>query len=576
MDQKNLADNEIRKALEPALKQLLYQHYIKALGLGFTVGAVLVVLLISISYLKPIPQLYYYCAGVLAAAFTVAFIIAYIYRPDFKTAAYHVDACGLKERITTAIEAAGNNSTMARKQRLDALGHLKDFNASEHLPVRFPTQEIRVGGVATLLIIVLLLLPNPMDVEVERQKQVTAAVSQQVEKITQIKKELEKKQEEVPLASREELIKTLENLEGELRDAKTLSDSVRSVSKAEEKLQELKKSGATPAEDNIRQMVDSLQKLEMTHQLGNKIAEGDTKASREETADLLQKFSRNKNQDVHNAGTQLQQEANTLADSNLGTVLQSLGSAAKQGNASANQGASLQNQIASISSQAGLYNDLNTSLAALGNARQQIIAAQGNANLASNSGTAGQGGQANTALPGNSNKQGSSGMPGANGTQGSNNSGSGSGSGSGAGAGDGDGKGTGTGTGIGAGKGAGTGSGAGMGEGGESESSQGTSSSAAGKAGGELAPLNQGEYEKIFDPRRVGQAGATSYVKGKGNDGPEEIVETADPAIMSAAVCPYQEVIGHYSAAARESLNRSVIPAGMQDMVRDYFATLEE
>ncbi|MGI5912107.1 MAG: hypothetical protein ACOX6E_05965 [Syntrophomonadaceae bacterium] len=38
---------------------------------------------------------------------------------------------------------------------------------------------------------------------------------------------------------------------------------------------------------------------------------------------------------------------------------------------------------------------------------------------------------------------------------------------------------------------------------------------------------------------------------------------------------PYQQVLGKYSQAAQESLNRSIIPSVTKDLVRDYFTSLE-
>jgi hypothetical protein len=88
--------------------------------------------------------------------------------------------------------------------------------------------------------------------------------------------------------------------------------------------------------------------------------------------------------------------------------------------------------------------------------------------------------------------------------------------------------------------------------------------------------MSVGEYEKIYDPARLGRAGETSYVKGQEGSGPQQTVEIDNPDIVPDSMLPYQQVIGEYSQAARESLNRSVIPAATQDLVRDYFSSLEE
>lgn len=88
--------------------------------------------------------------------------------------------------------------------------------------------------------------------------------------------------------------------------------------------------------------------------------------------------------------------------------------------------------------------------------------------------------------------------------------------------------------------------------------------------------MSVGEYEKIYDPNRLDRAGETSYVKGQEGSGPQQTMAISNPDIMPDSMLPYQQVIGEYSQAARESLNRSVIPAGTQNLVRDYFSSLEE
>jgi len=88
--------------------------------------------------------------------------------------------------------------------------------------------------------------------------------------------------------------------------------------------------------------------------------------------------------------------------------------------------------------------------------------------------------------------------------------------------------------------------------------------------------MSVGDYEKIYDPARVGRAGEASYVKGQEGSGPQQSVDINNPDIMPGSMLPYRQVIGEYSEAARESLNRSIIPPSTQDLVRDYFSSLEE
>ncbi|HHV17230.1 MAG TPA: hypothetical protein GXX58_11790 [Gelria sp.] len=209
--------------------------------------------------------------------------------------------------------------------------------------------------------------------------------------------------------------------------------------------------------------------------------------------------------------------------------------------------ASLGSLMGQMAAQAAASRDIGQSLLALQEARAGILAAaqSGGAGQVA-AGGAGQGGGAST--PGNG--------------------GTGSGAG-GTGGGSGSGMGTGTGTGSGGGSGAGLGSGSGDGSG--------SQASGDNTSGGSAPPqIRVGEYERIFDPERLGHAGEASYVQGQAGEGPQQTVDTPNPDIMPGTLRPYQEVVGEYSRTARESLDRSLIPTGMKDVVRDYFASLEE
>lgn len=551
MNKKNTRDYEIEKALQPVVVRLLYQHYLNSFGRGLAIGTVLSVLLLLLSFVHPLPDVYFWCVCGCLISVIFSFIIACILRPDYRMAARCADSNGLKERITTALEASGNKSLMAKMQRMDALAHLKVYDAKLNFPVKYPLKEGRVCIFSVVIIGFMLLLPNPMQAEIEKQDKVEKIVAKQVQKVKAVKKEMKDKQAELSLEQREAAINTLDELEAELKDTKTLSEALKSISKAEDELNQLHSSEKYSGEENIEEMVNALKSLELTKKLGDKISEGDIKGSREETADLLEQFGEKTENHMINAGSRLQKEAANMTDGGLGAALNSLGAAAQSGVAGRKQANNLQNIMGRISGQAGFQNDLNHTLAALGDARKAL--------LADNSGLSGAQariGDINSGTQGNSCPTGSS----SGNCPGNGNSGSGQSNGNSAGSG----------------SGSGSGPGAGMGEGGESDSiNRGTDGSSP-LAGGELAPMNYGEYEKVFVPRRVGQSGESSFVQGRAGEGPEEVVQTSDPALMRGTLRPYREVVGQYSQAARESLDRSSIPAGMKDLVRDYFSTLEE
>ncbi|MDD2282819.1 MAG: hypothetical protein PHP26_02690 [Syntrophomonas sp.] len=115
-----------------------------------------------------------------------------------------------------------------------------------------------------------------------------------------------------------------------------------------------------------------------------------------------------------------------------------------------------------------------------------------------------------------------------------------------------------------------------MGSGSGNNSSPGQSSSSPEPGAGELAVMKWGDYEKIYDPQRIGRSGEISQVRGQAGEGPQQLIESDDPAIMPGSMRPYREVLAEYSKAARESLDRQPIPSGMTEVVKNYFSSLEE
>ena len=146
--------------------------------------------------------------------------------------------------------------------------------------------------------------------------------------------------------------------------------------------------------------------------------------------------------------------------------------------------ASLGSLMGQMAAQAAASQDIGQSLLALQEARAGILAAA-------------QSGGAGRVAAGGAGQGGGAGTPGSGGA-GSGTEGSGGGSGIG----------TGTGTGSGSGSGAGLGSGSG--------DSSGSQASGDNTSGGSAPPqMKVGEYERIFDPERLGHAGEASYVQGQ-------------------------------------------------------------
>lgn len=216
------------------------------------------------------------------------------------------------------------------------------------------------------------------------------------------------------------------------------------------------------------------------------------------------------------------------------------------------QMASLSSMLGQMAAQASADGDMTRAQMAVEGARMGILAAGGSSGSSLASGGPGQGESGKNSPGGNNAASGQgAGMPGQSGT------------------------GAAGGTGSGQGQGQGSGSGAGMGSTNADSSSGKESTRSSPVSGSAPVTMKYGQYEKIYAPERIGRAGDVSYVRGQAGSGPQQTMETSNPEVVPSTLRPYQEVIGEYSTRARESLDRSVIPSGMKDVVRGYFTSLE-
>lgn len=85
-----------------------------------------------------------------------------------------------------------------------------------------------------------------------------------------------------------------------------------------------------------------------------------------------------------------------------------------------------------------------------------------------------------------------------------------------------------------------------------------------------------GEYERIYDPTRLGDGGDPSLVQGQQNEGDITQIQLGPGMGSLSGSVPYDQVIGEYSEAAAQAVRRSTLPASMQDWVQRYFDSLLE
>lgn len=95
--------------------------------------------------------------------------------------------------------------------------------------------------------------------------------------------------------------------------------------------------------------------------------------------------------------------------------------------------------------------------------------------------------------------------------------------------------------------------------------------------GSEDPKYRLGEFERIYDPSRIGGDGDTSQLTGPRNAQGDGMQMQLGPGMGDmAGQVPYTEVIGDYQEAAVESMQRRALPGALQEFVNRYFDSLVE
>ena len=96
----------------------------------------------------------------------------------------------------------------------------------------------------------------------------------------------------------------------------------------------------------------------------------------------------------------------------------------------------------------------------------------------------------------------------------------------------------------------------------------------AGQGNGGSIVDKVGQYERIYDPNRLGGDNEASFVEGVKGEGESQQLQLGPGQGDYSGSVPYNQVIGTYQAAAGQAMRRQALPAAMQDIVTRYFDAL--
>lgn len=513
---------EIARALAPVARRVRLRRLAGGFSRGALAGAACAVLVALISFFLPIERAYALAAA-LALAVCALFCAAGALRPVRAAQAARVaDACGLKERVSTALECAdaGPMASLLRKDALRALG-TTDFRRA--LAVRWEKKPLLFALGLAALVALSAFLPNPQAAVLRDRARFAGEMEEAAQRAEAGAQELD-----AALYTPEELAelrRALSELARDLRASADAREAYEAIDRARRASEEERAVGRERAGAALSAALG---------EAGLSGAQALASGEEEEIARALEDM------DARQAAQSLAQAAGALSGAQADAV---------RAAANAMLGGDVPGAAAALArASAGVPGDMDSLLRAL------------SASLASGQSSGAQSGAGSQGGAGE-------GSDGNDGGQGENSSGAGSGAGE-----SGSGSGSGAGSGQGEGE-SGSGSGAGQGSTNEQQGGAGNPGGAQGAGDGAMR-YQQGTYETIYDPTRLDGAGESSQLTGEMGEGESQSVDLGFGEGEEGGDVPVGEYAGEYAQAAARAAEAENLPDSLKTYVDEYFSSL--
>jgi hypothetical protein len=500
--------------LRPWRKQLCKQQIFYWLLRGIIIGLVLACLLLLAARIFPWATALSWALGCGIACPVLSLGVAIWYRPSLARAASAIDKqLGLHDRMSTAWELRGQSSVLVGLQRCDALQQLAKYKPATTFPLRLQRSTVLALICTTLVLALLIFLPNPMTAMLKQQAELQARLARQIASIEKTRRQIDT-QSAVPAKEKQQIDQILRDLEAQLQNAKSEAEAQQDLADAQAKFDQLRNPSAVMRIQSQSAAGQSLQGSSDANlqAIGKALANNDIKglaqalqnlasqasnlsqAQRDQLAQQLQiaASQASQNSDVQSA---LRQLAQALTDKDI----KGMANASQALQATANQTAVDNNSQSS----------LNQAAQGLQNAANNLAAPTDNPNGSSQGqGQQGQGQQG----------QGQQG-------QGQQRQGKGQGQGQG---------------------------GQGQGQGGQGQGQDGSGKTNQG----------HGKNEQVYVAGQINQGSGT------------QSTDNSSSSVQSGNQVPYSQVIAQYNQMAHDAIDNSNVSPDDKDLVHDYFNSL--
>ncbi len=354
---------KLSAALRPWRRRLSLQQALFWAVNGAIAGVLLACLLLLIARFVAFPSVLFWAMAAIVVCLVCAVGLALYGRPTFADSARRLDALlGLHDRLGTAWEYREDTAPLPALQRRDALERLGAFTPASAISLYAGRTRLLTLGVVTLALVLLLVLPNPLNTELQQQQAFQNSLSRQIAQLEHIRQVIDS-QGSIPQQVRDQLDKILQQALAQLQQAKDATSAQQVLAQTQQQLNQLRDPQANSKANANAAAASSLQSSSNANvkAAGKALATGDSKGlssalqqlasqangmTAEQRAQLAQQITQAANAASGNPqlASALQQLAKSIADGNTSDIAAAT-SAVEKAAAAASAGQSTENSI---------------------------------------------------------------------------------------------------------------------------------------------------------------------------------------------------------------------------------------
>lgn len=241
---KRLNSENLVTVLRPWRKQLFRQQTFRWLLRGIISGLIVACLALLVALVFPWATALYWAIGLAIVALLLALAAAIWYRPSLARTANVIDErLTLHDRMGTAWELREQASALAELQRYDALEQLAKSKPATAFPLHLRRSTVLTLICTTLMLALLVWLPNPMTAILKQQADLQAHLARQIASIEKTRRQIDA-QSTISTQEKQHIDQVLRELEAALHNAKSENEAQQDLADAQAKLDQLRNSHA--------------------------------------------------------------------------------------------------------------------------------------------------------------------------------------------------------------------------------------------------------------------------------------------------------------------------------------------